>query len=88
MAHYCTFWDWKSEPPFDEIQARINSLLERGATGIYLVEANCGRDDYCLVISDQPLTDEEAEQRWDDWFGSLPDEEPYDWSFDDEAQAD
>jgi hypothetical protein len=80
MAHYCTFWDWKEDPPFDEIEARVNALLERGATRLYFATPNCGRDDYCLVISDIPVKDDEAETKWEDWFGNLPDDDAYDWT--------
>ena len=88
MAHYCTFWDWEDGPPFSEIEARVNALLDRGATRVFFAAPNCGRDDYCLVVSDIPLTDDEAEKKWDDWFGRLPDEEPYDWSDSDDPEPD
>jgi hypothetical protein len=81
MPYFCTFWDWKDDPPFDEIEARLNALITRGATSVHLAAPSCGRDDHCLVISDTPLTEAQAEARWDEWFGRVILDGPsYFWS--------
>ena len=57
-------WDWKQDPPFEEIESCINDLLHRGATQICLADSAEGTDSYRLVISDRMLTQAELSVAW------------------------
>ena len=88
---YCTFWDWKDDPPYDEISSRINSLLQRGAKEIHLYDADPGSGDtHEVVIAARKLSPRERLAVWsffsEDDSAWPADGSGYDWKKDPEPR--
>ena len=91
MRCFGTCWDFKDDPPLDEIEERINWLLAHGANEIGLLQAD-GGDTFCLLISDKRVVPRAIiEEIWDEWWRTrysdeeedrhrcLPEDVPLEW---------
>jgi hypothetical protein len=82
---YPVWYKWRDTPPWEEMSARINSLLRRGATSIHILSAGSAMDtDYEMVIVDGELNYSEACDAFSAWleiWGREVDEDSdgYDW---------
>ena len=66
------FWDWKEQPPMDEIAAAVQEL-SAGGSATYMREADTGTEDHAWVVSDAELSDEQASEAYE---AALRDFEP------------
>jgi hypothetical protein len=55
-------WDFRTPPTAEHLADEIASF---GPVPIYAVPLDNGTDDYVLVLSDQPITPEQALERWE-----------------------
>jgi hypothetical protein len=81
---YPAWYDWKVAPPWDEISARLNSLLRRGATGINIYDAGSTNDNGCeVVIVDGELNATEASNAFtawmEIWWEVVDEDHGFDW---------
>ena len=53
-------WDWKAQP-HEIITDFIMVIKDQGYIGNIIAIADTGSDDYAIVLSDEPMTQEEAE---------------------------
>jgi hypothetical protein len=78
MRCFGTCWDFKDDPPIDEIEERINWLLAHDANEIGLLEAD-GGDTFWLLISDKrDVPQAIIEQIWNEWWKTRYSDEPED----------
>jgi hypothetical protein len=57
-------WDFREQPPLDDIAARIEAMSAKGKVWIYRPET--GTDSYALLLSDRELTIEQVQQIYDE----------------------
>ena len=81
---HSAWYDWKVAPPWDEISARVNSLLRRGATVINIYDVASSNDNDCeMVIVDGELSSIEAAEAFKAWLGlwwdEIDEEQGFDW---------
>lgn len=57
-------WDFKEQPPLDDIAAEIEAMSSKGKVWIYRPET--GTDSYALLLSPRALTPEQVKQIYDE----------------------
>jgi hypothetical protein len=57
-------WDWREQAPFKAIIEEVNAINSMDHRRAYLQEYETGQDTYVIVVSDHPVTDEDAERLW------------------------
>ncbi len=57
-------WDWKEQPPLDDIAAEIEAMSAKGKVWVYRPETDS--DSYALLLADRALTPEQAKQIYDE----------------------
>lgn len=57
-------WDFKEQPPLDDIAAEIEVMSARGK--VWVCRPETGTDSYALLLSDRELTPEQVQKIYDE----------------------
>ncbi len=75
MAAECMSWDWRGQPDLDELDRIVANMscscschCHGGMLRVFKVDT--GMDEYGIVITDEELTREQIDERWQTWWRS------------------
>ncbi len=60
---YIIEWDWKAQPPWDEVQEALRGTFSDGP---HFYEVDTESDSYAVVVANRTATKEEAQKWYDD----------------------
>lgn len=58
-------WDWRGQPPMEEIATRVNASMFTGGTFMYVVPFT-GDDNYAVVLSPVQMNLAEVKRAYDE----------------------